>query len=206
MAGGIEASAVQRPRRNLRWIAAGVLAVSLGALGAALLYADISNSVSVVSVIRTVYRDQVITEADLGITSAVPATGLDMVPSEQLPAIVGRTAQFDLTQGTLLSPRSFGDPVTEPGHVRLGLRLAAGRIPAAPLPPGARVLLVPVGRDGSDPPSGASVVGRVATAASTLPDGAALVDVSIAEAEAERVARLAAADQVVLVQLPGTPR
>ena len=180
--------------------------MSLGALGAALLYADISNSVSVVSVTRTVYRDQLITEADLGITSAVPATGLDLVPSDQLPAIIGRTAQLDLTQGTLLSPRSFGDPATEPGHVRLGLRLAAGRIPAAPLPPGARVLLVPVGRDGADPPSGASVVGRVATAASTLPDGAALVDVSIAEAEAERVARLAAADQVVLVQLPGVPR
>ena len=206
MAGRIGASAAPRPRRNLRWIAAGVLAVSLGALGAALLYADISNSVSVVSVTRTVYRDQLITEADLGITSAVPATGLDLVPSDQLPAIIGRTAQLDLTQGTLLSPRSFGDPATEPGHVRLGLRLAAGRIPAAPLPPGARVLLVPVGRDGADPPSGASVVGRVATAASTLPDGAALVDVSIAEAEAERVARLAAADQVVLVQLPGVPR
>jgi len=183
-----------------------VLAVSLGALGAALLYADISNSISAVAVVRTVYRDQVITEADLGITSAVPAAGLELVPSEQLTAIIGRTAQLDLTQGTLLSPRSFGDPATEPGHVRLGLRLAAGRIPAAPLPPGARVLLVPVGRDGADPPSGASVVGRVATAASTLPDGAALVDVSIAEAEAERVARLAAADQVVLVQLPGVPR
>ena len=206
MAGRIGASAAPRPRRNLRWIAAGVLAVSLGALGAALLYADISNSISAVAVVRTVYRDQVITEADLGITSAVPATGLDLVPSDQLPAIIGRTAQLDLTQGTLLSPRSFGDPATEPGHVRLGLRLAAGRIPAAPLPPGARVLLVPVGRDGADPPSGASVVGRVATAASTLPDGAALVDVSIAEAEAERVARLAAADQVVLVQLPGVPR
>ena len=206
MAGRIGASAAPRPRRNLRWIAAGVLAVSLGALGAALLYADISNSVSVVSVTRTVYRDQLITEADLGITSAVPAAGLELVPSEQLPAIIGRTAQLDLTQGTLLSPRSFGDPATEPGHVRLGLRLAAGRIPAAPLPPGARVLLVPVGRDGADPPSGASVVGRVATAASTLPDGAALVDVSIAEAEAERVARLAAADQVVLVQLPGALR
>jgi len=206
MAGRIGASAAPRPRRNLRWIAAGVLAVSLGALGAALLYADISNSISAVAVVRTVYRDQVITEADLGITSAVPAAGLELVPSEQLTAIIGRTAQLDLTQGTLLSPRSFGDPATEPGHVRLGLRLAAGRIPAAPLPPGARVLLVPVGRDGADPPSGASVVGRVATAASTLPDGAALVDVSIAEAEAERVARLAAADQVVLVQLPGVPR
>ena len=206
MAGGIGASAVVRPRRNLRWIAAGMLAVSLGALGAALLYADISNSTSVVAVVRTVYRDQVITEADLGITSAVPAAGLELVPAEQLPAVVGRTAQLDLTQGTLLSPRSYGEPATEPGQVRLGLRLAAGRIPAAPLPPGARVLLVPVGRDGADPPSGASVVGRVATAASTLPDGAALVDVSIAEAEAERVARLAAADQVVLVQLPGVPR
>ncbi len=109
MAGRIGASAAPRPRRNLRWIAAGVLAVSLGALGAALLYADISNSISAVAVVRTVYRDQVITEADLGITSAVPAAGLELVPSEQLTAIIGRTAQLDLTQGTLLSPRSFGD-------------------------------------------------------------------------------------------------
>ena len=206
MAGGLGVGAARRPRRNLRWIAAGVLAVSLGALGAALLYSDISRAVTVVTVNRTVYRDQVITEADLGITSAVPATGLEMVPSEQLASVIGRTAQLDLTQGTLLSPRSFGDPVTEPGQVRLGLRLAAGRIPSAALPPGARVLLVPIGRDGADPPPGASVVAKIATAAAVLPDGASIVDVSIAESEAERVARLAAADQVVLVQLPGVPR
>ena len=49
--------------------------------------------------------------------------------------------------------------------------------------------------------------GLVEPAGARVPDdGAAQVDVSIAEAEAERVARLAAADQVVLVQLPGEPR
>lgn len=206
MAGGMGDGTALRPRRNLRWIAAGVLAVSLGALGAALLYGNISNAISVVAINRTVYRDQLITEADLGITSAVPAAGLDMVPADQLPGVVGRTAHLDLTEGTLLSPRSFGEPVTEPGHVRLGLRLVAGRIPAASMPPGARVLLVPVGREGGDPPSGASVVGRIATPASVSPDGASIVDVTIAEGEAERVARLAAADQLVLVQLPGVQR
>ncbi|MCB0910142.1 MAG: hypothetical protein KDB60_00820 [Propionibacteriaceae bacterium] len=192
-----------RARRNLRWIAAGVLAVCLGGLGAALLYANLSNAQTVVTVTRTVYRDQVITAADLGVTSAVPAAGVETVPSGRIDEVVGRTALYDLAEGSLLSPRGYGEAAVEAGSVRLGLRLAAGRIPSAPMPPGTPVLLVPVGRDGGDPPEGASVAGRIATVAATLPDGASIVDVSIAAAEAERVARLAANDQLVLVRLAG---
>jgi hypothetical protein len=195
-----------RTRRNLRWIAVGVLAVCLGGLGAALLYANLSDARTVVRVVRTVYRDQVITAADLGVTSAVPAAGVEMVAVGQLDEVVGRTALYDLAEGSLLSPRTYGAPAVEAGSVRLGLRLAAGRIPSAPMPPGTVVLLVPVGKDGASPPEGASVTGRVATAATTLPDGASVVDVSVASAEAERVARLAANDQLVLVQQAGGRR
>ena len=195
-----------RRRRDLRWIAVGVLAVCLGGLGAALLYTNLSNAQSVLTVKRTVYRDQVITAGDLGVTSVVPAAGVESVTADQFDRIVGRTALYDLTEGGLLSPRAFGDPMVELGSVRLGLRLAAGRLPSSPLPPGTEVLLVPVGRDGSDPPEGASVVGRVATMAAPLPDGASVVDVSVAAPEAERVARLAAGDQVVLVRRPGGHR
>lgn len=195
-----------RARRNLRWIAAGVLAVCLGGLGAALLYANLSNAHTVVRVVRTVYRDQVITAADLGVTSAVPASGVETVAADRIDEVVGRTALYDLAEGSLLSPRAYGEAAVEPGSVRLGLRLAAGRLPSAPMPPGTAVLLVPVGKDGGDPPDGASVAGQVATAATTLPDGASVVDVSVASTEAERVARLAANDQLVLVQQAGGRR
>lgn len=195
-----------RARRNLRWIAAGVLAVCLGGLGAALLYGNLSNAQTVVTLKRTVYRDQVITAADLGVTSAVPAAGVEVVPAGLAESVVGSTAHLDLAEGSLLTPRSYGDPVVEAGAVRLGLRLAAGRIPVAPMPPGTEVLLVPVATEGGVQPEGASVAGRIATAASGLPDGAWVVDVSVAAGEAERVARLAAADQLVLVRLAGGRR
>ena len=203
MAGTGPGAGPVRARRNLRWVAAGVLAVCLGGLGAALLYANLSSAQTVITVKRTVYRDQVITAADLGVTSAVPAGGVETVPSGRIDDAVGRTALYDLAEGSLLSPRAYGEAAVEVGSARLGLRLAAGRIPSAPMPPGTRVLLVPVGRDGGDPPEGASVTGRIATVASTLPDGASIVDVTIAGQEVERVARLAANDQLVLVRLAG---
>jgi len=195
-----------RNRRNLRWMAVGVLAVCLGGLGAALLYGNLSNAHNVLVVKRTVYRDQVITAADLGATSAVPALGVETLSSDQLDTVVGRTALSDLVEGSLLSPRSFGEPVVEAGSVRIGLRLAAGRLPSAAMPPGTEVLLVPVGRDGAEPPAGASVAARISTAAAVLPDGASIVDVSVPAAEGERVVRLAANEQLALVRLPGSPR
>jgi hypothetical protein len=195
-----------RNRRNLRWMTVGVLAVCLGGLGAALLYGNLSNAHTVVVVKRTVYRDQVITAADLGATSAVPALGVETLSSDQLDTVVGRTALSDLVEGSLLSPRSYGEPVVEAGSVRIGLRLAPGRLPSAAMPPGTEVLLVPVGRDGAEPPVGASVTARIATAAAVLPDGASIVDVSVPAAEGERVVRLAANEQLALVRLPGSPR
>ncbi|MFT4108110.1 SAF domain-containing protein [Propionicimonas sp.] len=195
-----------RARRNARWMAAGVMAVCLGGLGAALLYGNLSNAHSVITVTRTVFRDQVITADDLGVTSASDVAGVDTVPVERIDEVVGRTALQDLTQGSLLSPRAYGEAAVETGSVRVGLRLAAGRIPSSPMPPGTEVLLVPVARDGGDVPEGASVAGRIATEPSTLPDGASVVDVTVASSEAERVARLAAGDQLVLVRLAGRPR
>lgn len=200
-----EGNSPLRARRNLRWMAVGLLAVCLGGLGAALLYANLSNAQSVITVTRTVYRDQVITAADLGVTSVVPAAGVDAVPADRIDEVVGRTALLDLAEGSLLTPRGYGEPAVEAGSVRLGLRLAAGRLPSAPMPPGTEVLLVPVGRDGGEPPLGASVVARIATPAGVLPDGASIVDVSVAASEAERVARLAANDQLVLVRRAGRP-
>lgn len=192
-----------RARRNVRLITAGVLAICLGGLGAAVLYANLADARSVIAVTRTVYRDQQITADDLAVTSLTPTPGLETVSAERIADVVGQTALTDLTAGSVLSPRSFGEPPVEAGVSRLGLKLAPGRMPAMPLPPGTEVLLVAVARDGGDPPEGASVTGRVASSASNLPDGSAVVDVTVPQAEAERVARLAAGDQLVVVRQPG---
>lgn len=206
MTGGNVVTRPVRARWDLRLAAAGVLAICLGGLGAALLYANLSQADSVLLVKRTVYRDQVISADDLALASVVPAAGVDTVRSDLLAEVVGRTARLDLTEGSLLSPHSYGEPAVAVGSVRLGLRLAAGRLPSAALPPGSQVLLVPVGRDGAEPPAEPSVFGTVASSPTALPDGASVLDVTVAADEAERVARLAAADQLVLVRRAGGQR
>lgn len=192
-----------RARRNLRWILAGVLAVCLGGLGSIVLYANLAATRSVIAITRTVFRDQVITAGDLGVITVAPTPGVDTVSADLLPEIVGRSALTDLTQGSLLNPRMYGEPPVEVGTAVLGLKLPAGRLPSSALPPGTSVVLVPVGRDGAEPPAGTSVAARVASSSASATDGVSVLDVAVPAAEAERVARLAAADQIVLVRDSG---
>ena len=49
-----KASAAVRPRRDLRWILIGVLAICLGGLGSAVLYSSVANASSVLKVNRTI--------------------------------------------------------------------------------------------------------------------------------------------------------
>ena len=195
-----------RSRLDLRWLVAGVLAVCVGGLGAALLYANASSSTSVITIKRTVYRDQIITTEDLGVLSLAVPIGLGPVSSDRLAEIVGKTAIIDLPAGGILTPAGFGEPVVAPGSVRLGLRLEAGRLPTSAMEPGASVLLVPVGRDGGEPPSGGSVPATIATIPQQQTDGASVVDVGVAAAEGPRVAQLAAAGQLAVLRVPGTKR
>lgn len=190
-----------RSRRNLRWIAVGLLAICLGGLGAALLYSNLSNSQEVLLVKNTIFRDQVITADDLAVTAVVPAAGLEVIPAAMLDEVVGSTAQYDLVAGGLLSARHFGEPRVTPGMARVGLRLNAGRVPTATIPSGTPVLLVALASE--DESAETSITGSVTGVASVLPDGATLLDVLVPAGRAEQVARLAANDQLVLVQVSG---
>lgn len=195
-----------RPRRDLRLIAIGVLAVCLSGLGAVWLYSSATDASSVVTVLRNVHRDQVITAADLGLVSVPAVPGLQTVPGERLAEVIGQSAHTDLVAGSLLSPQSFGAPVVSVGMAQLGLRLAPGRVPATALPPGTPVLLVAVGRDGGAPPDTPSVLAKVSSPGAVQPDGATLLDVDVPQEHAERIARLAAGDQLVVVRQEGEPR
>lgn len=195
-----------RSRLDLRWLVAGVLAVCVGGLGAALLYANASSATSVIAIKRTVYRDQIITAEDLGVISLAVPIGLDSVSADRLAEIVGKTAIIDLPAGGILTPAEFGEPVVPEGKVRLGLRLDAGRLPTSAVEPGAAVLLVPVGRDGGVPPSGGSVPATIATTPRQQTDGSSVVDLTLAAADGVRVAQLAAAGQLAVLRVPGAKR
>lgn len=206
MTGSAGPATPPRARRNVRWLAMGALLIALGGIGGGALFATLSSADTVITITRTVYRDQVITHADLGVVSLTGAAGVESVSADRIEEVVGSTALTDLTAGSLLNPASFGLAPVEAGTARVGLRLAAGRLPTSPLPPGTAVLLVPVGRDGAEPPAGASILARVAAVADPTPDGAELIDVTVPDTEAERVARLAAADQLALVRQAGGSR
>lgn len=195
-----------RPRRDLRLLAVGVLAVCLSGLGAVWLYSSATDATTVVTVLRTVHRDQVITEADVGLISVPSVPGLETVPAQRLAEVVGQSAHTDLVAGSLLSPRSFGPPVVSAGMAQLGLRLSPGRVPSTLLPPGTPVLLVAVSRDGGEPPDAPSVLATVSSLGAEQPDGSTLLDVEVPQEHAERVARLAAADQLVVVRHEGVLR
>ena len=195
-----------RSRLDLRWLVAGVLALCVGGLGAALLYANASSATPVITIKRTVYRDQIITTEDLGVISLAVPIGLDTVAGDRLAEIVGKTAIIDLPAGGILTTAEFGEPVVAPGSVRLGLRLEAGRLPGSAVEPGASVLLVPVGRDGGEAPSGGSVPATIATTPRPQTDGSTVVDVTVSADEGTRVAQLAAAGQLSVLRVPGSKR
>lgn len=195
-----------RPRRDLRLIAIGVLAVCLSGLGAVWLYSSATDASSVVTVLRSVHRDEVITAADVGLVSVPTVPGLLTVPGDRLSEVVGQSAHTDLVAGSLLSPESYGSPAVSVGMAQLGLRLAPGRVPATALPPGTRVLLVAVAREGGEPPDVPSVLATVSSVGVVQPDGATLLDVDVPQEQAERVARLAAADQLAVARQEGASR
>jgi hypothetical protein len=72
--------------------------------------------------------------------------------------------------------------------------------------PGASVLLVPVGRDGGEPPSGGSVPATIATSPRQQTDGSTIVDITVAADDGSRIAQLAAAGQLAVLRVPGTKR
>lgn len=192
---------VVRPRRNPRLLAVWLVAICLSGLGAAFLYTTLASSHQVLSLTRTIYRGEVVQAADLTTLTLHDTPGLSVVDASRISEVVGRTALVDMPSGTLLASGSVGAADVPAGTVRIGLRLAAGRLPVSALPAGTPVLLIAVSAANGQAVTGqASVEATVATAPVVQTDGSTLLDVTVPAAEAERVARLAAADQVALVR------
>lgn len=196
-------------RRNPRWIALGVLALCLGALLSAVVYARLASETTVVSLAGTVYRGEAIERDDLTTVRLRGGTLPDTVPAERLEGLVGQRAVFDLPQGSVLGAAAVA-PVAVPaqGRAAVALKLVTGRAPEGLLPPGSPVRLVALppastqaGR--SDALAGKTYRARVIEQTPGV-DGASIVlTVDVAQGQAPTVALLAAQERMTVIRDAG---
>lgn len=201
---GILAAPEVRARRSPRWIVLGMLLTCLGILGAWFLYAQLSQSQSVVVVANTLHRGAEVTRADLTTVTIGSTPGVETVAATDLEHLVGQRAVLDVTAGSLLPPAAIAEqtvPATD--HSVVGLRLPEGRAPAGHLVPGGRVRLVevPASGEASTPADINYVVDGVVVDSNPGADGLSLqVNVEVESDQATTVARLAAQERVVVIK------
>ena len=184
-----------RARRSPRLIGLGVLAIVLGALGAAALYSVNTDLTNVVVMTRDVVRGDVIQATDLAVVSMPSGQQLAMTAAEDMQPMVGQTALSDLPAGSFPLERHIGEQPIPPGQSLVGIRLPAGRLPTISLPPGTPVQLVSLAEN-----SAVVVAASMASTPLLLDDGSSYVlDITVADEFAAAVAVLAATDQLVLI-------
>ena len=186
-----------RARRSPRLIALGVLAIVLGALGAATLYSLNTDLIDVVVVTRDVVRGDMIEVTDLAVAEIPASLQVDASPADELEEMTGQRALSDLPAGSFPLNRHVGEQSVPRGQSLIGIRLSAGRLPTGALPPGTRIQLISLAEDDE------SVVDALmASTPVLLDDGSGhLLDVTVDNDAAAAIAKLAAMDQLVLISV-----
>jgi SAF domain len=201
-------------QRRPAWIAAGVALVALAVLVNVYLFTTAGHRISVVRVARNVPIGQQLARADLDTSSVVVGPGVQVIPARQLGEVVGRRAAVDLRSGTLLTASQITTVLSpQPGQALVTVALKPGQLPPGGLTPGSqlRVVSAPGSQAASEGDGGAASPGpggqpsakdvRAAVDAVGGPDadGTMTVSLLVADAEANTVAREAAAGQIALV-------
>lgn len=180
----------------------GVALVCLGGLAAAWLATSLDNSSPVVVAAHAVYRGQVIGPADLAVANVSGLAASSVLAGDQLAATVGQTAVTDLPAGMPVSPDSVtSNPLPGPGQSVVGIKLAAGQLPAVPLNAGDRVRVVgtPRAQDDPTPSAASSVTAEVASTSADDVSGQTVVNLVVPSTAAPGVAAMAATARVALI-------
>lgn len=196
-----------RARRRPLLVAAGIVAVALGALVSVWAYTSTSTTQAVIAVRGQVGRGQVITDADLVNVRTSIDPALRTLPASKTDTVVGQRAATDLLPGSLLTPAAI-TPALVPAQGRsvVGLALSSAKMPAAILAPGDAVRVVSTPPTGAPAPPSATasqpveVEARV-VAVAEAPDvpGTSIVNVEVDAAAAGVLAARAATGEVAVV-------
>lgn len=196
-------------RRNPKWIALGVVALCLGGLLSYAIYSRVATDTAVVAISQTVYRGELIEEADLTKTVVQGTSFPDAVRAERLTELVGQRAAFDLPAGSVVSGGSVTTTtVPVDGRAVVGVKLDLGRAPAALLLPSSPVRIVALppadtGAGKADKIAGKTYLATVIDQ-SPAPDGTSiLVNLEVDAGQAPTIALLAAQDRIAVVRDPG---
>jgi len=197
-------AAAARNRRRPMLVLAAVLLLLVSALAGAYAFGQLTTTVAVVGLARTVPAGQVVQREDLTIVQLTPSAGLTTVPASALETVVGKRAATDLAAGTTLTPDGVTDAlVPARGRAVIGILTTPGTAPVSGLEPGAAVMLVPLGAlDSANSATTAPITGvsgRVVAAVLQADGSGTRVDVEVAADRAEQLQRLAAEKRLAVV-------
>lgn len=189
-------------RRRPALVAASIVMVTVGALGAAYVTTTVGNTVGVLAARADVARGEVITAEDLMVVRISLDPALSTIPGAQAEAVVGLRAARDLPAGGLVTPGSVTDEdIPAAGESVVGIALSAAQMPGRELRPGDAVRVVSTPRTGDDPPvQTPAALPATVVATRTVPEtGAVVVDVTVGQDQAAGLVAAAATGRVALV-------
>ena len=198
--------ALPRNRKNPLLIAAAVLLVLLGGLGAWFGVQQTGTRTGVVGVARDVTFGQIISARDLVQVDVTPDPGLATVPWSTVASVVGQRAATDLVRGSLLTPRSTtAGALTGAGEAVVGVTVKPSQAPTMDVHPRDRVQVVvqpaadagPVTLD--SPFDG--VAGWVLAVGPVQSGGSRTIDIVVPVGKAAGAAALGAAGRLAIVFL-----
>ena len=162
----------------------------------------------VVQVRADIPRGAVIKASDLAEITVGSVQGVSTVPAEQLPGLVGQRATIDLAEGSLLPDGGIGAvAIPAAGQTLVGLRLEQGRMVIGDVRTGSRLRLIVTAPQGGDPAfkdgnSGRQFAAVLVEISPALDGAATLVNVQVAQKDANPIAQLAATGRIAIVQEP----
>lgn len=191
-----------RRRRSRGLIALGIALMAVCAAGAVALYTGTSTLQQSVGVAVRVPFGATVEESDLVPVQVHPDPAVRAVPWDQRGSVVGQRAATDLLPGSVLSTGMVGGvSVPNAGQSLVGVAVKPAQLPATPLKPRDRVLLVGIGGPLTATGNGA-IEGTVVVVGPSGGSGERVVDVEVPGSRAVDLAAQAAAGKVAIVLQP----
>jgi hypothetical protein len=193
-----------RPAVNAKLVAAAVGIIVVSVAGAAALFGMVSGTTPVVVAAAPLAAGQLITDQDLTTAAVAADPSVAVIPGDQLGDLIGQRAAVAVPAGALLAPDSVTtDLIPGPGQALVGIPVTSAQAPLAELAPGTPVRLVhvPDTAGPADPGAGpvSAPVPAVVVSTGVAPDGARVIDVTVAAAAAPTVSGWAAGGDVAVV-------
>lgn len=200
---------IKQRRRRPGLIALSVALIASGGLAGAVLYTSSGHRTEVVVVARDVPIGSQITQADLGHASIALDPAVKSVEASRSGTLVGQRAAVDLIAGSLLAPGQVTkQSLIKPDEQLVGVSLKPSQLPATPLSPGQKVLIVSTpdpnqvtgsGKTTEQGPPKTLAATVVAVGKAATATGVVVVDVAVSSVDGPGLAARVATGNVALV-------